>query len=391
MNAVTVKNLPEDTYLDKPTYLDEKYILLSPDVPITKELKDRLTAWGYERVYTDGAPQDKPPFFAKENQESGGDQQVTARYESSEKEKQQWKEAQQCFLRSAQFLSDVYEQYLKKNEFYHDEITEEVKRIMADVKEHRRFLLRLSDLDDPNHSYIISHSVKTTIVSLVLGDALKLPIFKQIELGTAALLHNIGMLRIPPQLYMSNRRLSPEERKTLAAHTILSFRILKEAGFSMMVTRAVLEHHERIDGSGHPRGLEGEKISFFARIIAVAGSYSAIISKRPYREAQDAHTGILDLLKNTGKQYDEKIIRLLVYTISLYPVGTYVVLSNGAQGVVVETNAENPKLPVVRVLVNERGAPLRDQPLLYTSADNGLQVKRPLVPSEIEAITKASQ
>ena len=78
-----MKNLPEDTYLDKPTYLDEKYILLSPDVPITKDLKDRLTAWGYEKVYTDGTPQDQPPVFAKENHDNGGEQQVTARYESS--------------------------------------------------------------------------------------------------------------------------------------------------------------------------------------------------------------------------------------------------------------------------------------------------------------------
>lgn len=389
MNSVSVANLPIGSFIDQPVYLDDKYVLLSPDIPISEALKKRLQEWNYSKVFTDGTPVEAPPEIAPvlTTDDSGnGASPSKAVLDTDYKEQEQMREVRTFFQEMTAFLADVFELYLRNNIFQLNRISEQVKACTDMIKSKRKYISQINLLNDTDHSYLISHSIKTTIIALVLADILKLPPFKQIEVGMAGLLHEIGMLRIPPQLYMSSKTLSPEEKKTIAAHTVLGFRILKSAEFPLTVCRAVLESHERIDGSGYPRGLTGDKISFYAKILTIASSYAAIVSKRPYRDAVDGHTGIMDLLKNTGKQYDEQLIRVLVYTLSVYPVGTYVALSNGAQGIVVETDSDKPKFPIVKLLLNGEGSPFRDQPILHTEGGEGIHIVRPLVQKEIQNI-----
>ena len=179
--------------------------------------------------------------------------------------------------------------------------------------------------------YVVNHSVRTSILSLCLSDFLKFPPHKQIDIGMAALLHRVGMLKIPPQIYTSTKPLSPQERKLILALPVMSYRILQENNYPLPVCLAVLEHQERIDGSGYPRHISGDKISLYGKIIAVASSYTAAVSKRPFKTELDGHSGLMDLLKDIGKRYDDRILRSLVFTLSIYPLGTYVALSNGTQ------------------------------------------------------------
>lgn len=384
MKAVSVANLPIGSYLDKPVFLDEKYMLLSPEIPISQEMKMRLQSWGYSRVYTDGIPVEAPPESMAPADSPVNEAGAVLTEDAKDKERMH--ETLRFFIAMNTFLAQIFKRFLEKNELSIADISEKVKAMLAMVKSRKKYILRLTELQSPDHNYIITQSVKTTIIALLLGDIFKLPIFKQIELGIAALLHEIGMLRLPPQLYLSNKVLTQEDRKTLATHTIIGFRILKEASFSMTVCRAVLETHERVDGSGYPRQLTGDKIAFFAKIIAVASSYVAIVSDRPYRQKSDGHSGMMDLLKNVGKLFDEQVMKVLVYTLSVYPIGTYVYLSNGTKGIVVETDPNSPRHPIVRLLANELDAPFREQPLLHTGESSGITVARPLTIKEIETI-----
>jgi hypothetical protein len=87
----------------------------------------------------------------------------------------------------------------------------------------------------------------------------------------------------------------------------------------------------------------------------------------------------------------EQLIRVLVYILSIYPVGTYVLLSNGAQGIVSETDSEKPKFPIVKLLLDGQGAPFREQPILHTEGGDGIHIVRPLVQKEIQNISAAIQ
>jgi len=213
-----------------------------------------------------------------------------------------------------------------------------------------------------------------------------MPPHKQIDIGIAALLHRIGMLKIPAQVYTSDRPLSPQERKLILAQPALGFKVLQENNFPLPVSLAVLEHQERIDGSGYPRHITGEKISLYGKIIAVAASYTAAVSKRPFRSGLDGHSGIMDLLKDIGKRYDDRILRSLVFTLSIFPPGTFVALSNGTQGIVVKTNPENPKYPIVKLLLTEEGSVYPEKPILHTSESDVVQISRPLTQVEISVL-----
>jgi HD-GYP domain-containing protein (c-di-GMP phosphodiesterase class II) len=158
------------------------------------------------------------------------------------------------------------------------------------------------------------------------------------------------MIELPPQIILNNRPLSLPEQKAILGHPVRGYKILRALNFPMAVSVAALEHHERENGSGYPRKLTSGQISLYSKIIAVACSWEALSIDRPHREAKDGNAGMLELLKNEGKQYDDSVIRALVYSLSIYPIGLYVLLSNGKKAQVVDVNPANPRFPVVQML-----------------------------------------
>jgi putative nucleotidyltransferase with HDIG domain len=155
-------------------------------------------------------------------------------------------------------------------------------------------MLSLQDIENINEeNYIYTHTVRTTIIALIIGKYLKMPTYKLIELGVAALLHDIGMLSIPQELYLLSRQLTKNEKDIINNHPVYSYKILDEHDFSLSIKMAALEHHEREDGTGYPQKFDKYSISQYGKIIAVACSYEAISSKRAYKEAFDLHTGII--------------------------------------------------------------------------------------------------
>jgi HD-GYP domain-containing protein (c-di-GMP phosphodiesterase class II) len=235
-------------------------------------------------------------------------------------------------------------------------------------------------MENIREDYLIDHTVKSTIIALIIGFYIKLPPHRLIELGVAALFHEIGMIKLPAKVYLNPRSLSPLEQKMIYTHPVLGYNALKANDFPLAVSVPALEHHERENGSGYPRRLTSDKISLYSKIIAVACSYDAISSHRPHREARDGYAGMLELLKNEGKQYDDTIIRALVYSLSIYPIGLYVLLSSGKKGQVVDVNPENPRFPVVQIFgeLNPDGKNKTQE-----TTPGGLHIVRPLTREEI--------
>jgi HD-GYP domain-containing protein (c-di-GMP phosphodiesterase class II) len=186
-----------------------------------------------------------------------------------------------------------------------------------------------------------------------------MPLSKLVELGVTCILHEIGQIRLPPQLYMTDKPLSPSEKAQIATHTLLGFNILKDNNFPLAIQLGVLEHHERENGTGYPRHLQGTKISLYAKIISVACSFEAITAPRHYKEARTTYDGMIEMLRNESHQYDETVIKALLYCLSIFPIGAYVYLSNGKIAQVTDVNPNDPRNPVVQVLgeTEEDGSP----------------------------------
>ena len=151
-------------------------------------------------------------------------------------------------------------------------------------------------------------------------------------MGIASLLHEVGMLQIPTKVYDKDGSLSADEKKVIKAHTLLGFRSLREFSLPRDILLGVLEHHERNDGSGYPQGLSTARISQFGKIIAVACSYDAQISNRPFRSGRDAHTSLTGMLREMRSHYDEDVMKALLGILSIYPLGSYITLMNGYTG-----------------------------------------------------------
>ena len=383
MNKISIDNLPENAYINAPVYLDEKYILLSPDIPVSSDMVKRLRDWGYTHVLSSGALSEAPPAGLSQAPENGSQ---TGMMESNLKEAEEQKKTSELFEEYTAYMDNLFARFREKNELRLNDISDKLKEIQADLKTYRRFMLGMISVKNESGSYNASHSVKTTILALAIGEVLKLAHHKLIDLGLAALLHRVGMMRIPEAVYLKEGALTPQEKKTIIAHPVLGFRILKESGFPMSVAVAVLEQNEKLDGSGYPRGITAEKISYFGRILTVASNYCAAVSQRPYKNELDGHSGIVDLLKGNGTQYDEHVLRGLVFVMSVYPMGTFVLLSNNARGLVIKTDLQNPKYPTLRLLTNEKGIPYAEKPIFQTGEKEEIKIVRSLNKEESEEL-----
>ena len=130
---------------------------------------------------------------------------------------------------------------------------------------------------------VYAHSINVALISRAIGKWLKLPQAELNELTIAGMLHDIGKAEIPSEILNKTGKLTDEEFELIKSHALKGSKLLKKAGFNSDIQFAALQHHERSDGSGYPRGLEADEISDFASIIAIADVYDAMTSARSYR------------------------------------------------------------------------------------------------------------
>ena len=381
MKSLPLSELREKLYFDAPVYLDEGYILLSPDVRTPQELLARLARWGYDSVYCDGNPVDTPAHAAPT---------VAAKstLELDVEESRQMEQARKLYFGLLSFTVETLTRFAESNRLDVAEIAERLKELIELVKSSRDPILRLPEFVHVSDNYLHQHSLNCAILSLAIGDSLKLPPHRLIELGIGALLHDIGMLKLPEALYLNPRQLGPREWQMIKAHPMLSYRILKGFSVSDTIALTAYEHHERLDGTGYPRALAGEKIALYSRILAVADSYESMTTKRPFRVSRDGHAALLELLKGRGVFYDEVAVRALIYCLSLFPLGTTVLLSNGAMARVIRTNPQSPKTPIVQVLIDREGNRLKEFAAAVSSeagTDEAPAIRRNLSWQEVEA------
>jgi HD-GYP domain-containing protein (c-di-GMP phosphodiesterase class II) len=385
MEQLLVHSLAPGKYFNKRVYLDDRYILLSPETPFNEQLKNRMIEWGFDYVQTDGQQVDSSD--AAPGAEAAEDAPLIS-VEEGEREKEHLEEVQSAYADALNFTEKLFTDFVTKSELSQRAVTDKVKEINDFVRSRRQHALRIKQLKNEDKNYVVEHSVKTTMLSLAIGNTVKLPHHKLIELGTGSLLHEIGMIRLPPQLYMTDKKLSDQERKAITAHTLLGFKILKQYSYPLSVCLAVLECREYLNGTGYPRGLTGEKMSFYARVISVTSSFAALVSDRPFRPARDEHASMLELLKGRDTLYDGTVLKALVANLSIYPLGSYVELANGYRGVVVDTSDDGPRSPIVRLMVSPNGERYVDQPHVRT-VEEDYRVARSLDEDEIKDVKNA--
>ena len=376
VKKLPLKDITSEHFFTEPVYLDKQFILTAPEMKFTGEMKKALEEWNFREIYSAGFPTEY--YIEKtQNTKSKGASGISSHGDP------ELKRAKKFYADFLKYVERLFTQVDQTNKLDYGSIVEMMRPVCEAIREDRRYILRIekNQLSGHNDNYLASHAAKSTIISIVIGLQMKIPNHRLIELGVAALLHEIGMIRLSEETYLSSRQLEPYERKAILTHPILGYNILKASEFPLSVSTPVLEHHERENGSGYPRNLTSEKISLNSKIIAVACSFEALNANRPHKKAKDAYTGMMELLKNPGKQYDDAVVRALVFSLSLYPIGLYVLLSNGKMGQVVDVKPENPRFQIVQII--GEFTPDGKNATVDTSKD-GVTIARPLTEEEIK-------
>ncbi|PLS18081.1 hypothetical protein CVD28_10430 [Bacillus sp. M6-12] len=225
-----------------------------------------------------------------------------------------------------------------------------IRHILQEINNNKELLTLLADVFI-HDNYIFTHSLNVTLYSLAIGIEMKLN-QKQIEmLGMGAILHDVGKMLVPAEILMKPDKLSVEEFEEIKKHSDLGFHLLRNAvTVPLIVAHCAYQHHERLDGSGYPRGIKGGEIHLFGRIIAVADVFDAVTSNRVYRKAMLPHEGLEILYAGSGIQFESKIIEAFRRAVAIYPVGLMVELSDGRKGIVSKQNTGLSDRPVIEVL-----------------------------------------
>ncbi len=198
--------------------------------------------------------------------------------------------------------------------------------------------------------YLYQHSFQVTLYSIAIGKELGYSSDELRTIGIGAMLHDVGKLVIPSDILFKEDRLTDEEYEIMKQHARYGFEILRNLHtVSLLVAHCAFQHHERIDGSGYPRGLVDADIHPYAKIIAVADVFDAVTSKRVYREKMLPSQGIEIIEAGSGIIFDKRVVEAFKRSIVHYPNGTIVLLSDGRRGVVAKQNLSNPKLPFIRI------------------------------------------
>lgn len=340
MRLIPVTSLQPGMKLGKKIYNENGIILLSENAELSEAVIRRLLAHGMDYIYISDPRTDDVVI------------QDMIEEETRRKALQEIRTSYQKLTESA--VKGVVYPHLGKN------FTSLVESIIGDLSAREDVMIMMMNINSMDH-YLYRHSLNVCVYTLFLGQLYGYSKEELTVLGLGAMLHDIGKTKLPIELLNKPSQLSDEEFGQIKQHTLYGFQMLKdEPGIPLKAAHCAFQHHERINGTGYPRGLKGEEISEFARWIAIADAYDAMTTHRVYRPAMLPHQALEVLYTGCGEWYEKSKLELFRDHVAIYPLGMTVKLSTGEEGVVAKIHKDIPQRPVIRVLTDPSGAELKD-------------------------------
>jgi HD-GYP domain-containing protein (c-di-GMP phosphodiesterase class II) len=214
--------------------------------------------------------------------------------------------------------------------------------------------LALMHRKDPS---LLEHALNVATLSAIIGFANKYSEKRLYELTAAALLYDIGMVSLPKGLLTKRGKLTVIERKRIENHTIEGYRMLiNRTDIPDTAAICALQHHERYDGSGYPYRSKYPDIHEFAEIVAIADIYDALVSERHHRHSYARGNAIEYLLGSGNRLFNLSLVKLFVGHISIYPIGSKVLLNSGQVAVITSVDSSFVQRPIVRIIRESDGS-----------------------------------
>ena len=256
-----------------------------------------------------------------------------------------------------------------------DEVLDIVNRNLSSVLQ----LLNLTNLPRADEYYI--RSLNVSLISMIIGRAMKFSENRVKKLGIGAILYDIGLVKVPDKILEKIGKFTPEEYTEIKKHTVYGYKILKTSfRFEEDLAMISLMHHEYYNGKGYPRGLSGNQINLYSRIIAIAhavekmlkpiriassnaklkdskSTFSLMLEKSNENKKKDVslYDAVKEIIHGANTKYDPNISKTFVSIFTVYPIGSIVLLNDKRKGFVFATNPNFPIRPIIKIVSNENG------------------------------------
>lgn len=254
-----------------------------------------------------------------------------------------------------QVLQQTMQKFSVSDRLEVDSLQHCVNDVISDILKNPDVQVSLNDIAS-NDEYTFTHSVSTMVYALMIAKKLNYNEQMLGVLGMGTILHDIGKMIIDPAIIFKEDKLTKQEYEYVKMHTMYGYQALRRIAMLPEQARLIAyTHHERLDGSGYPRGLTAGEIPEFARIVAIADVYDALTTDRCYRKKWPAHKAMDFLIERSQKEFDPELLALFMQQLAVYPNGSMVRLSNQYVGLVCNQNKDMPLRPVVRMIQNPEG------------------------------------
>ena len=373
LRRIKVEDLKEGMIFSEPLFFDDgKNRVLGKMHPVSQRELSVLKQWKVPFVMTAGKSVKKSEEAAEPVEELDVlPDKGEVSTEKAEK-KDQKKTAENTILQLPDILthSELYTEYLAIILTLDIFLTEVKNRKAISPRPIDGIALRLRNLLAADRASVISFIlsaqipdremakalIDTAILAETIANFMKLPEDYIDDLVIGTLLHDCGMLRISDTILKKKGQLSDTEMQTVAAHTVYGYKtILSEFMYTERIAMLVLQHHERWDGKGYPNGLNKESIEIGARIIAVVDAFVAMTSQKAYRSALLGYDAMKTLLADKGRRFDYEVIKAMIQSIGVYPIGSIVLMNDTSIARVAGIAPDAPLRPLIRILIDETG------------------------------------
>lgn len=232
--------------------------------------------------------------------------------------------------------------------------------------------------------YTSEHCFNVCVLALIFGRHLGFQGDDLTQLGICGMLHDVGKMSIPPDILNKPGVLNKLEFQVMRTHTDHGRDTLAiQENMLADAIEVAYSHHEMYDGTGYPRGLSGDSISEFSRIITICDVYDAITSDRVYKKAQSSHDALRVLYENRESKFDSELVVQFIQCIGLYPPGSIVELNSGEIAIVLATNFKKRRFPKIMIVLDKDKKLCQETIIDLSAVSKDDQVNTQLVKSTI--------
>lgn len=374
MNEIKVENIKAGGAFSEDAYIFNNMIFIPKRTHIKPFHIKALKDWKIESVFCDGAfmtaDNDTAPDTAEAPTETTAASAVTK--EQNEKPAQ----SVSIDIKNNE-LKSVYQEWVKRLTLFCDSIikTKDLNRVELQnmMQEMENVVWKKSDAiqlimgtNIAGISRVFRQSVDCGLFGLMMAKRMNVSALIKNNLLIGALFHDIGMLQVPVEILRKKTPLTDEDKAKIREHTISGFTCLRDAKFTPIIASAALQHHERINGSGYPYGKKSEEMTNIGKIVGILDTYSASISVKEFAKPIHAKEAVQYLLQLSGTSFDTQLVKEFVKSISFYPLGSMVLLSDGTPAKVIG-NSGIAMRPIVQTMTDgeKKQINLREHSDLY--------------------------